>query len=216
MAAEQFIDYYDLLAVSSNSNAELVETAVRAQLRRYSPRNTGTADAVKFELVKTAYLALSNAKSRSTYDAEYKRRNGRIQPAAQKSVSTNAMQGEVRKRHVVLTVLYERMLTKPQDGAMTGMEISSGVELEFESLEFPLWFLREKGHIARTGVGDLRITAKGVEWLEEAHGICPAAAVSEPPNPNSNESTTASGDEPVAGDAVSLSLLSASEGVVSH
>ena len=189
---------------------------MRAQLRRYSPRNTSTADAVKFELVKKAFLTLSNVKSRSTYDAEYKRRNGRILPAAQQSVTTEAMQGEVRKRYVILTVLYDRMLTKPQDGAMTGMEISSGVGLDFESLEFSLWFLREKGYLARTDVGDLRITAKGVEWLEEAHGVRPTAAVSEPPNPNSNESATASGNEPVTGDAASVSLLSASEGVVSH
>ena len=221
MPEEKFIDYYDLLEISSTENAEAVEAAVRAQLRRYSPQNKTTADAEKFELVKKAYLALSNPKSRSSYDAEHKRRNGGVEPAEQQSLITDAMRAEVSKRHVILTVLYERMLKKPQDGALTGMEISSGVGMDFESLEFPIWFLREKGYISRTDVGDLRITAKGVEWLEESHGVRPTGATSPSHNPKANGSAVASiekrsKNKQPATEAVNVNLLAASEGALSH
>ncbi|HUG81952.1 MAG TPA: DnaJ domain-containing protein [Bryobacterales bacterium] len=214
MAKEQFIDYYDLLCISSKANAELVESAVRAQLRRYSPQNKQTMDAAKFELVKQAYLTLSNPKSRTSYDAEYKRRAEGIQSGSHGSVTPAAMRDEIRKRHSVLTVLYERMLKKPQDADLTGKEISAGVGLSFENLEFPLWFLREKGLISRTDVGDLRITAEGVEWLENAYGV---RSPSEGHAAESDEAeTTDAEDISNPETAVDVSMLSLSEVAVSQ
>ncbi|MDA1314882.1 MAG: DnaJ domain-containing protein [Acidobacteria bacterium] len=214
MAIAQFIDYYDLLCISAKANAELVETAVRAQLRRYSPQNEQTADATKFELVKKAYLTLSNPRSRISYDAEYKRRTGGIRSDSHRSVTPEAMRDEIRKRHTILTVLYERMLKKPQDADLTGKEISAGVGLSFERLEFPLWFLREKGLICRTDVGDLRITAEGVEWLENAYGVRSPSA--DHAAESDNTETTGAGDVSNSEPNVDVSMLSLSEVVVSQ
>ena len=175
MSKEGFIDYYELLEINPSANVELIETAVRAQLRRYSPQNTKTGDEAKFELVKKAYLALSNAKSRSSYDAEYKRRNSSDPNKTQRSISAEAVEDQARKRLAVLTAMYERMLKKPQDSELTAIEIATGTGHDVAQLEFALWFLREKGYIARTDVGDLRITASGVEWLEGSYGVDLAA-----------------------------------------
>ncbi len=177
MPTEAFIDYYELLEINPSANVELIETAVRAQLRRYSPQNAKTGDQAKFELVKKAYLALSNAKSRSSYDAGYKRQSGSAPKSIQRTISTEALEDQARKRVSVLTVMYERMLKKPQDGSLTAIEISTGTGYDVVYLDFALWFLREKGYIARTDVGDLRITAEGVEWLEVTYGVNLAAAV---------------------------------------
>ncbi len=216
MAEGKFIDYYDLLRLSAQANAELVETAVRAQLRRYSPQNNQTADAEKFELVKKAYLTLSNPRSRNTYDAECLRRKGGLQAGSHDSVTPEAMKDEIRKRHLVLTVLYERMLQKPQDGEMTGKEISAGVGLDIQSLEFPLWFLREKGHINRTDVGDLRITAPGVEWLESAYGVSSSQEGYASQNVLLDGEPTVTKDTPTPEKAVEVSMFSASETAVSQ
>lgn len=177
MSKQDFIDYYELLEINPSANVELIETAVRAQLRRYSPQNAKTGDETKFELVKKAYLALSNAKSRSSYDAEYKRQSDSAPKGIQRTISTEALEDQARKRVAVLTIMYERMLKKPQDGALTAIEISTGAGYDVVHLEFALWFLREKGYIARTDVGDLRITAEGVEWLEITYGVNLAGAV---------------------------------------
>lgn len=177
MSKQDFIDYYELLEINPSANVELIETAVRAQLRRYSPQNAKSGDETKFELVKKAYLALSNAKSRSAYDAEYKRQSNSAPKGIQRRIATEALEDQARKRVSVLTVMYERMLEKPQDGSLTAIEISTGVGYDVLHLEFALWFLREKGYIARTDVGDLRITAEGVEWLEESYGVNLAGAV---------------------------------------
>jgi predicted transcriptional regulator len=124
------------------------------------------------------------------------------------------MRDEIRKRHSILTVLYERMLKKPQDADLTGKEISAGVGLSFENLEFPLWFLREKGLISRTDVGDLRITAEGVEWLENAYGV---RSPSEGHAAESDEAeTTDAEDISNPETAVDVSMLSLSEVTVSQ
>lgn len=177
MSTEAFIDYYELLEINLSANVELIETAVRAQLRRYAPQNAKTADETKFELVKKTYLALSNAKSRSSYDAEYERQNSSAPKDIQQSISTEALEDQARKRVAVLTVMYERMLEKAQDGSLTAIEISIGAGYDVVHLEFALWFLREKRYIARTDVGDLCITDEGVEWLEVTYGVNLAAAV---------------------------------------
>lgn len=177
MSEQDFIDYYELLEINPSANVEVIETAVRAQLRRYSPQNAKTGDGTKFELVKKAYLALSSAKSRTSYDAEYKRRNSAAPKGIEQSISTEALEDQARKRVAALTVMYERMLEKPQDGSLTAIEISTGTGYDVVHLEFALWFLREKGYIARTDVGDLRITAEGVEWLEVTYGVNLAEAV---------------------------------------
>lgn len=216
MAKGKFIDYYDLLRLSAQANAELVETAVRSQLRRYSPQNSQTADSDKFELVKKAYLTLSNPRSRNAYDTEYLQRQAGGQAGSHGSVTPEAMRDERRKRHRILTVLYERMLQKPQDAEMTGKEISAGVGLDFQSLEFPLWFLREKGHINRTDVGDLRITAAGVDWLEEAYGVGSSEEGCSSRNGLLDGETTVTEDTSTPEKAVEVSMLSASETAVSQ
>ena len=71
--AQPFVDYYDILQVSPNCDAAILESAYRHLAKVYHPDHTGTSDTSKFNSVIEAYKALRNPDRRAKYDRLYSR-----------------------------------------------------------------------------------------------------------------------------------------------
>ena len=62
-------DYYDVLGVAPDADADQIKRAYRQLARRYHPDISGDDRAVTFREVARAYEVLRNPERRRTYDA---------------------------------------------------------------------------------------------------------------------------------------------------
>ena len=167
MASEKFVDYYDLLSLDLSASVELVEASVRILLQRYGQDNKETGDAEKLDVVKKAYMVLSDRQNRAQYDRDYKQRRPAEGTAANAVVTPETVRAEIRKRFGIVKVLYEQMMKDQHGAALNAIALSHGVGVPIERLQFSLWFLKEKGLLIRNDKGDYCITVDGAEWLEK-------------------------------------------------
>jgi DnaJ-class molecular chaperone len=65
-----FVDYYDLLQVSSNADTDTIERVYRHLAKKWHPDNKESADPDRFRLVVEAHRTLSNAETRAGYDVK--------------------------------------------------------------------------------------------------------------------------------------------------
>ena len=63
------IDFYEVLQVSQNAEAETIHRVYRIMAARFHPDNPQTGDAERFLLLNDAYEALSDPEKRALYDA---------------------------------------------------------------------------------------------------------------------------------------------------
>ena len=66
---EDFVNYYELLQISSTAELETIHRVYRILVSRYHPDNPDTGDSEKFLLLKQAYEVLSDPEKRKAYDA---------------------------------------------------------------------------------------------------------------------------------------------------
>jgi DnaJ-domain-containing protein 1 len=72
------VDFYEVLQVSPNAEAETIHRVYRIMAARFHPDNPQTGDSERFLLLNDAYEVLSDAEKRALYDAA--RRVGECQP----------------------------------------------------------------------------------------------------------------------------------------
>jgi DNA-binding IclR family transcriptional regulator len=66
-----------------------------------------------------------------------------------------------------LNLLYVKRMQTPESPAMSLTELEDLLGCPREHLEFPLWYLREQGWVARSDNARFAITAKGVDEAEK-------------------------------------------------
>lgn len=161
-----FVDYYEVLQISPNADQETVHRVYRVQAQRFHPDNQETGDATKFRLIAEAYQILSDPARRSSYDTEH--RNSRHQEKRDQYTANPAstLADEHKKRHEILTILYRKRISHPDQPAMGLRELLDLVGIPREQLEFSLWYLKEGGYLLRTDSARHSITLKGVELIE--------------------------------------------------
>jgi len=64
-----FIDYYELLQISPNAEAETIQRVYKLLAARHHPDNTETGNLDKFLLLKRAFETLTTPGLRAEYDA---------------------------------------------------------------------------------------------------------------------------------------------------
>jgi len=160
-----FVDFYEVLQISPNADQETVHRVYRLQAQRFHPDNRETGDAARFRLISDAYQALGDPEKRSSYDREH---GIRRDPRPQHLDPTTAppLADEHRKRHEILTVLYKKRLSTPDQPALGLRELLDLIGIPREQLEFSLWYLKEGGYLQRTDSARHSITLKGVELIE--------------------------------------------------
>ena len=67
MNADEFVDYYELLQLSPNADAETIERVFRHLAKKYHPDNKDFADNDRFVQIIEAHRMLSDPQSRAGY-----------------------------------------------------------------------------------------------------------------------------------------------------
>jgi len=162
-----FVDYYEILQISPNADAETVHRVYRIQAQRFHPDNKEHGDAEAFRRVYEAYQVLGDPEKRARYDEEYRRAPRRAsQELFETTHPSQSVDGEKRKRLEILSILYSKRLAYPGQPSMSLRELGDVMAIPRDQLEFSLWFLKEGGFLSRTDNAHHTITMKGAELVE--------------------------------------------------
>lgn len=176
MADQAFVNYYELLRVSPEAPAKLIELAARLIGSQYHPKNPDTGDPDKYELVKKAYRTLADGSSRREYDEKLAARKpaepkaasqGFDEPVVAPSDGRQAVRGERQKRSRIMGLLYAQLLEDPDNPGVSTAELVQQMKMQRDGMLFALWFLREKGLARVTDKGVYSLTTAGCEWVED-------------------------------------------------
>lgn len=159
-------DYYELLQISPSASPEVIHRVYRILAQQWHPDNQETGDEAAFRALNAAYRVLSDPPRRAAYDATHtaaRRNRWQIFHSAE---STQGVDAERRKRMGVLRALYTKRLQECSSPEMRAPELEQLLGVSREHLEFPLWYLKERGYVTRSDNNRYTITAAGVEYAE--------------------------------------------------
>ena len=135
MSENDFIDYYELLQLSSNADADTIERVFRYLAKKFHPDNKESGDTDRFRLIVEAHRTLSNPENRAAYDVKYQdywNRKWKLASEASKvtSVASNgtAFGDDRENRESLLSILYvqrRRDMKNPGSGWSTNWPASS-------------------------------------------------------------------------------------------
>lgn len=161
-----FDDLYESLQVSSNADLETIERVYRLLAKRYHPDNNITGNHEKFEGVTRAYKTLSDPEKRAAYDVNYEKAKNREWKAVSKAFSSKGFETDRQIRSTILSILYIKRRESPSDAGVGTWQLENLIEWPEKTLEFHIWYLKEKNWIERTESGGFAITAGGVDEIE--------------------------------------------------
>jgi len=164
--AEAFVDYYELMQISHNAEPETIHRVFRIMASRYHPDNAETGDSEKFLLLTKGYAVLSDPARRAAYDSVYQVRHAQPLPVFGLKEFAEGLEGEMNRRLGILSLLYNRRRTNPENPGISVLEFETVMAFPREHLEFAIWFLREKQYVRPGNTSDYIISATGVEYLE--------------------------------------------------
>ena len=167
------VDHYTVLQVSATAEPCMIDAAYEFLSRRYGSSNPATANGHIHDRLAAAYDVLSDPVKRTAYETERKvTKDG-----------GNVVKGERNRdlirntRQEMLDMLYWRRVESPYKPVITIHEFETILKLPKEQMEFNLWFLRDKGLIARSDNACFVVTAEGVAWCEDFALKNPVAAL---------------------------------------
>lgn len=162
------IDYYEMLQISPNADAELIQRVFRLLARRYHPDNARSGDAMVFRQLHEAYTVLSDPEKRAQYDAIHVvQRQHHFRTVAGAGQAENDFESEQALRLTLLEVFYTRRRMEPRNPMLFPTELEGLTGTPREHLEFTTWFLVQKNLLVRADSSSLSITAAGIEYLEQ-------------------------------------------------
>ncbi len=158
------IDYYELLQISPNADADTIHRVYRFLAARLHPDNCETGHAETFHLLKTAYNVLADAKRRAEYDAT--RTHASPEPLSTDIDFMDTLEGELNRRLAVLALLYYQRRKSPHDPEISLAEIEERMGFPRDFLDFTLWYLQKKGYIAKADSAKYTLSVDGVDFVE--------------------------------------------------
>ena len=167
MAEETFVDYYEILQLSSNADSETIERVFRLLAKRYHPDNDRTGSSEKFSLLSEAHRVLSNPEKRAAYDVQYDKAYAHQWQIFEEASASEGVEDDKRIQQGLLSLLYVARRRDALDPGMGIFELERLLGCPEKHLEFHIWYLKEKGWIQRTDNGGFAITASGVDATTE-------------------------------------------------
>ncbi len=149
MDLTSFVDYYELLQVSSNADEETIQRVFRHLAKKYHPDHQDSPDDEKFRRLVEAHRVLTDPESRAGYDAEYQEYWNRKWKLVSESGDGTAFDQDRDLRERMLSLFYvqrRRSMSLPGIGEY---EVAKLMRTPLELGEFHIWDLRAKGR----GVG---------------------------------------------------------------
>jgi hypothetical protein len=187
MSANEFVDYYELLQLSPNADAETMEHTFRYFAKKFHPDNAESANTDRFRQIVEAHRTLSDPETRAGYDAKYQDYWNRKWRIASEASNSSAFSDDQITRERLLSLLYvqrRRYMTSPGIG---GHEMARLLCTPPELVEFHLWYLKAKGWVERLETGLLAITAAGVDEVEQGQLLLNPNRLIEARNPASGD-----------------------------
>lgn len=160
-----FVDHYEVLQVSQNADAETVERVYRLLAKRYHPDNTSSGDEGRFCAVREAFDVLSDPERRARFDVRYDDLTGARWRIFSQDEALNDHQRDQRIFHGVLSLLYAARRRDPQAGGLGAMHLEETLGVPREHLEFPMWYLKQRGLVETLSSGMYAITIAGIDWM---------------------------------------------------
>jgi curved DNA-binding protein CbpA len=159
----EFKDFYETLEISPNANSDTIDRVFRYLAQRYHPDVQGTGDSHRFAEIVQAHETLKDPERRARYDIQYKQHYSRSnpQPEAVRNLQSFYEDGTIQER--LLLLLYFKRRRNMSNPGLGNLELERLSGCPREHLEFHLWYLKEKGWIARMENGLLSITVHGVD-----------------------------------------------------
>lgn len=161
------VDLYEVLQVSPKADADTIQRVHRILAQRFHPDNADTGNPEMFRRVMDAWRVLGDAEKRAAYDARHSKVRARRWRIFDQAAAATGVAAEKRKRQGILNLLYVKRMQTPESPAMSLTELEDLLGCPREHLEFPLWYLREQGWVARSDNARFAITAKGVDEAEK-------------------------------------------------
>ena len=168
MSQESWVDYYEVLQVSTNAEPETINRVYRMLAQRFHPDNRESGDESRFREILEAYKVLSDPEERARYDvAHQQHRNDRWRLVSTGAQAENDFEMEQVVRLTVLEALYTRRRLEPDDPGIFWLDLEKMMGRPREHLEFTLWFLMQKKLVERGDNSRVLLTAEGAEYLEQ-------------------------------------------------
>jgi curved DNA-binding protein CbpA len=162
-----FVDHYELLQVSPNSDEETIQRVFRHLAKKYHPDHQDSPDDEKFRRLVEAHRVLTDPESRAGYDAVYQEYWNRKWKLVSESGDRSAFAQDRGMRERMLSLFYvqrRRSMALPGIGEY---EVARLMRTPLELVEFHIWYLRAKGWLERLDSGMLAISAAGVDQVEQ-------------------------------------------------
>ena len=157
MSDDKFIDYYELLQLSPNADAENIE-----------PDNAESPDITRFSQIVEAHRALADPETRAGYDARHQDYWNRKWRLASEASYNSAFGDDQVIRERLLSLLYVQRRRNMDSPGIGEPEIARLLGSPPELMGFHLWYLKAKGRLERLESGYFAITAAGVDQVEQS------------------------------------------------
>jgi curved DNA-binding protein CbpA len=165
VATLPFVDYYEVLQLSPNATSETVERVYRMLAKRFHPDNQDSGDAQRFAEVQRAYDTLADPPTRAAYDVKYDENRALTWKVFRQDGASDHRADDRRLFHAILSLLYIARRRDPQYGGLGSVTLEKILGCPSQHLDFPLWYLKQRGWLERLESGLLAITADGVDKL---------------------------------------------------
>jgi len=187
MSANEFVDYYELLQLSPNADAETLEHTFRYFAKKFHPDNAESADTDRFRLIVEAHRTLADPETRAGYDAKYQDYWNRKWRIASEASHSSAFSDDQVTRERLLSLLYVQRRRYMNNPGIGGYEMARLLCTPPELVEFHLWYLKAKDWVERLDTGLLAITAAGVDQVEQGQLLLNPNRLIETRNPASED-----------------------------
>jgi len=164
----KFIDYYELLQVSPNADADTIQRVFRHLAKKYHPDHNEAPNEEKFRRLVEAHTVLTDPAARAGYDADYQDYWNRKWRLVSESGDSAAFSDDREMRDRMLSLFYVQRRRSMASPGLGEYEIARLLQRPVELVEFHLWYLRSKGWIERLESGMLAISASGVDQVEQS------------------------------------------------
>jgi curved DNA-binding protein CbpA len=168
VSENNFVDYYELLQLSSNANTDTIERVFRHLAKKYHPDNKESEDPDRFPLIVEAHRILSNPETRAGYDVKYQEYWNRKWQLTSEAGNGTAFNDDRETRESLLSLLYVQRRRDMRHPGLSDYDMSRLLGKPFEMIEFHVWYLKAKDWVERLDSGQLAISALGVEQVEQS------------------------------------------------
>ena len=128
MSAQQkpavgFQDFYEVLQLSQNADADTIMRVYHILVKRYHPDNQETGNTEKFHEIVEAYKVLSDPDKRVAYDVKYDENRAHVLKIFDEASASDSFESDRRILDGVLSLLFVSRRREPNRGGLGEIQL---------------------------------------------------------------------------------------------